>query len=89
MDLIARVLNPLGFYLLAGSITATTAAILEVTHDWLQHLENGCEIGAIFFNLWKAFDSVPHGPLITELEGIGLNQYVIQWIRNISLLGLF
>ena len=30
----------------------------------------------------KAFDSVPHRQLIAKLEAIGLNAYLINWIKN-------
>ena len=42
---------------------STLASLLAVVHDWLQALESGKEIIAIFYDLCKAFDSVPHAPL--------------------------
>jgi len=33
-----------------------------------------------FFDLCKAFDSVPHRPLLYKLESIGLSDYLIKWI---------
>ena len=60
--------------------------------DWpqvlfsLQHTTGlllvGKEISAVFFDLTKAFDSVPHRQLIAKLEAIGLNAYLIDWIKN-------
>ena len=50
----------LGFQ--AGKSTVT--ALIETTHNWLQLLENGLEVGAIFFDFKKAFDSVPHRALL-------------------------
>ena len=32
------------------------SALISTTHDWLQQLEAGNEIGAIFFDFEKAFD---------------------------------
>jgi len=46
-------------------------ALLDTTHKWLQHLEKGEEIAAVFFNYKKAFDSVPHSPLLPKLHAIG------------------
>ena len=51
-------------------------------HDWFTLLEEGKEISAVFFDLTKAFDSVPHRQLIAKLEAIGLNPYLINWIKN-------
>ena len=32
-------------------------ALLDVTHNWLQMLDTGKEVCAVFFDLRKAFDS--------------------------------
>ena len=40
------------------------------------------EIGAIFFDFKKAFDTVPHLPLLSKLEKIGLDPLIIMWIHN-------
>ena len=39
-------------------------------------------MGAVFFDLTKAFDSVPHGQLICKLRAIGLDDYLVSWISN-------
>ena len=58
---------------------STTSAILSATHDCFTLLEEGKEISAVFFDLTKAFDSVPHRQLIAKLEAlIGLNAYIIR-----------
>ena len=46
---------------------STSSALLSVTHDWLQQLEQGNEICSVFFDLRKAFDSVPHHLLLQRL----------------------
>jgi hypothetical protein len=51
-------------------------------HDWLSSMEAGHEMGAVFFDLTKAFDSVPHRQLICKLRAIGLDDYLISWISN-------
>ena len=38
--------------------------MLAATNDWLDILERGMDIGAVFFDITKAFDSVPHRLLI-------------------------
>ena len=52
------------------------------THDWLQQLEAGNEIGAIFFDFKKAFDRVPHQLLMSKLMGLGLDPYILTWLHN-------
>ncbi len=48
----------------------------------LEHLEEGAEIRAVFFDYKKAYDSVPHSPLLYKLETIGLDQCIITWTHN-------
>ena len=45
---------------------STVTALLSVTQDWFAALESGKEICAIFFDYQKAFDSVPHAPLLAN-----------------------
>ena len=40
------------------------------------------EVCVAFFDVRKAFDSVPHAPLLEKLAGIGLNPYIIRWIKS-------
>lgn len=61
---------------------STTTALLSVVHDWHQHLEQGNEVCTVFFDLHKAFDSVPHQPLIHKLEELGVDKYLLKWISN-------
>ena len=37
---------------------STVTALLETTHNWLQFMDTGKEVGAVFFDLQKAFDSM-------------------------------
>ena len=50
------------------SFTSKKSTLLSVLHDWHQHLEKGIEICAVFFDLRKTFNTVPHHPLICKLE---------------------
>ncbi len=45
-------------------------------------LEDGNEVGAVFFDLTKAFDSVPHRKLLGKLQELGLNAYIVNWISD-------
>ena len=37
---------------------------------------------SIFFDLRKAFDSVPHQPLVDKSANIGLDAYALSWITS-------
>ena len=45
-------------------------------------MEKGNEVAAAFFDLTKAFDSVPYRHVINKLETIGLDKRLIKWITN-------
>ena len=59
---------------------STVSALLDATFNWAQAIDGGNEVCAIFFDLRKAFDSVPHRMLIEKLRKIGLNEHLVQWI---------
>ena len=59
---------------------STVSALLTVVDEWLRVLEDGKEICAIFFDYRKAFDSVPHRPLMEKLFSLNLNPYLTCWI---------
>ena len=51
---------------------STTGAILSAIHDWQGHLDKGANVKAVFFDLQKAFDSVPHGQLVNKLISLNI-----------------
>jgi hypothetical protein len=61
---------------------STVSALLTVVDDWLRILEDGKEICAIFFDYRKAFDSVPHRPLMEKLFSLNLNPFLTRWISD-------
>ena len=61
---------------------SSTSALISVVQDWLTALEDGNEICVIFFDVQKAFDSVPHAPLLQKLADIGINPYLLRWIQS-------
>ena len=46
--------------------------IQAIVYDWLKLLEEGKEICATFFDYQKAFDSVPHHPLMEKLLSLDI-----------------
>ena len=61
---------------------STTSALLFTTSHWFELLEAGKDICAVFFDYRKAFDSVPHRPLLHKLVLLNLNRFLIQWIAD-------
>lgn len=61
---------------------STTVALLAVVNDINKSFESKQPVCAVFFDLKKAFDSVPHRCLLEKLQKIGLNDYLLRWIFN-------
>ena len=40
------------------------------------------DICTVFFDLRKAFDSIPHHPLIQKLEQLEVNKFLLKWITS-------
>jgi len=57
-------------------------ALFSVTHDWFVELECGREICPVFFDYHKAFDSVPHLPLLEKLVNLHFNRPILEWVTN-------
>ena len=64
----------------AGKSTVT--ALISTFHEILHMLESGADIALVFFDLQKAFDTVPHLPLLQKLRDHGLNPHILQWITS-------
>ena len=47
---------------------STVAALLGTCHNWLETMEKGKEVEAIFFDFKKAFDTVPHEALLDKAK---------------------
>ena len=61
---------------------STTTALIKCTDDWLKELELGNDICAIFFDFRKAFDSVPHEPLLRKLSALNLDDCILGWLHD-------
>ena len=58
------------------------SALLTVTDEWHRILEQSVEVGAIFFDIKKAFDTVAHKPLLNKLSDLGLHPHILQWLGS-------
>jgi len=61
---------------------SATGALLAATDQWHQWLDSGTDICTVFFDYRKAFDSVPHIPLLEKLQGTNINSYLLRWIAT-------
>ena len=61
---------------------STVSALLTVTHKWFKALDQGHEICSVFFDLRKAFDSVPHKMLLDKLVSYGLDKHYLNWVSS-------
>lgn len=61
---------------------STTQAMFELTHNIVSALDNNNKILALFFDLQKAFDMVPHEELLQKLELIGIRGLALNWFRS-------
>ena len=62
--------------------SSTLDALLTITRDWHQSLSTGRQVAAVFFDIKKAFDSVPHSNLLQALANIGITGELHQWFAN-------
>ena len=58
---------------------STQEALLTVTKDWHQSLSDRHQVAAIFFDIRKAFDSVPHDHLLRAIANIGISGPLYDW----------
>ena len=55
---------------------------MSASSHWFSLLEVGKEVCGIFFDYRKAFDSVPHRPLLDKLAVLNIHPHLVQWISN-------
>ena len=61
---------------------STVTALLAVTHDWFKALESRHNVCSVFFDLRKAFDSVPHRLLLEKLNTYALDSHILSWLHS-------
>ena len=76
----SNLISPLQFGFLPHR--STTSALLFSSHSILSLLESHTSVCGIFLDLRKAFDSVPHQPLIDLLASYNLPYPLLQWLHS-------
>ena len=61
---------------------STVSVLLTLSNDVLDSLDKGQEIISVFFDLSKAFDSVPHAPLLQKLLDIQINPFIFNLLYD-------
>ena len=61
---------------------STTTALLSFTHECQEALDNRGEVCSVFFDLCKAFDSVPHQSILHKLFHLQANPFLLRWIES-------
>ena len=77
---INNILTPRQFCFLPQS--STSDALTTTLHDWYLTLEKLKDIAVALFDLTKAFDRVPHGPLLLKLRSVDITGPLLSWLRS-------
>ena len=75
-----NLLSPLHFGFLPNR--STTTALIHSTHSIFSLLETYPAVCGVFLDLRKAFDSVPHIPLLDLLSSVSLPPHLLNWIHS-------
>lgn len=61
---------------------STCTALINITEDWYNCIDNGEYVGIVMLDLKKAFDTVNHEILIDKLSDFNLSQDCITWFSS-------
>ena len=64
------------------SSRSTVSALIQVIDDWSRAVDGRYEVCIVFFDVKKAFDSVPHVALLKHLQYMHVNEYIVKWMKS-------
>ena len=62
--------------------SSTQEALLTAMHDWQRYLDSGISSAALFLDMSKAFDKVPHCHLLQSLVAVGVSGQLLKWFES-------
>ena len=60
----------------------TVPQLARITQEWSQLIDQSAYVGALFFDLKKAFDRVWHTGLIAKIEAAGIRGSALKWLKS-------
>jgi len=59
--------------------------LLKVMDLWIDVIDEGGTVDAVYLDFAKAFDTVPHQRLLIKLEGYGVKGKLLEWFKDFLL----
>ena len=61
---------------------STSSALLQISDDIQQNMEDGLVTGVVFLDLKKAFDTLNHRVLLLKLRALGVDHSAAAWFKS-------
>ena len=75
-----NILSPQQFRFVSGR--STSLQLLHLLNTLTKVFDKGGEVDVVYMNLQKAFDSIPHERMMAKLEGYGVRDPILSWVRS-------
>ena len=60
---------------------STITALVDMTDQWLNAMDNGRFVGLLFLDFSEAFDLVNHSIILTQLMHYGYKGVALHWVH--------